>query len=558
MPLLLRAITYIAIVTIYGVLGWLNFIQAGKLGFLGALAILTVSSWTLRSGVERTFGRIATFVTFLLFAGITGFQAFLRDVFGVANDDIIVIEALFNTDGGEASEFILQNIFYLGKHVLMVLLFAGVYWFVLGWRTRYPRRSTGGVGPALVLPGDSVDQGSAADRLGKVLPYVLTGLLLLVHLNPTTREENPLLYFPIRYAKWKVSLERIEQIQEELEVSLAVDTSFQGLKYASEGPNTVVFVLGESTTRLNWSMYGYSRETTPQLESMGKDLLSFTDIITTAASTVRDIQLIMGPATREDPGLYVRTPDLLTMARQVGYKTFWITNHTTDQTGTLAVIAKHADEIISTNQGGSSGEGSYDDVVLEPLKTALEDPAPLKFVVLHLLGGHPVYYFRYPDPFAVFNEADDEVSRGLKDAGRSYAAVKMRNFYDNAMLYTDHVLKKTIETCEETGQPVEWLFVPDHGEDVAHYTNFVGHNHRVLAMYEIPMLYWRSDLSPVLSAPYEELANRPYQIDLLDHTLLGMLKISGDYYDPAGDILSPEFSPVPRFIAEKPYKKSEN
>ena len=126
MLFLIRSTGFITIVTMYGVIGWLNFIQAGKVGFLGTLSILTITSWTNIKGPEGRTGRVLTFITFLLFEGIISFQAFVGDIFGVAHDDIIVIEALFNTDGSEASEFVLQNFSYIGKHMVVMLIVAAV------------------------------------------------------------------------------------------------------------------------------------------------------------------------------------------------------------------------------------------------------------------------------------------------------------------------------------------------------------------------------------------------------------------------------------------------
>jgi heptose-I-phosphate ethanolaminephosphotransferase len=555
MLFLIRTLGFITIVTIYGVIGWLNFIQAGKVGFLGTLSILTVTSWTNIRGQEGRPGRVLTFITFLLFQGIILFQAFVRDIFGVAHDDIIVIEALFNTDGSEASEFVLQNISYIGKHLVVMLVVAGMYWLILGWKPRgwksqrsKSREYTSA--DSSRFPGKA---GMLLTRSKSFLPLLLTVLLLIVHLNPTTRKENPLLYFPIRHAKWQKDLKRVEQVRDRIDAAMESDDAFKGLKYTGDKERTVVFIIGESTTRLNWSMYGYPRKTTPQLEAMGEEVLRFTDVVTTLGSTVGDIQMIMGPATREDPGQFEKTPDLLSMARKVGYKTFWITNHTTDLTGSIAIIAKHADEIVSTNKGGSRTESSYDEVVLPALKNALENTAPRKFIVLHLLGAHPVFYFRYPEPFGRFNGVDDEVTREMEKAGRNFGVIKWRGFYDNAMLYSDHVLKKTIDVCRESGQPVAWLFVPDHGEDVGHYTNFIGHNNRVPAMFEIPMVHWRSPSFPSYALTPEQLAERPYQTDLLDHTLLGLMGISGEYYDPAFDIFSPDFVVPSRVVAGKPY-----
>ena len=195
----------------------------------------------------------------------------------------------------------------------------------------------------------------------------------------------------------------------------------------------------------------------------------------------------------------------------------------------------------------------YDEIVLPLLETALRDPEPRKFIILHLLNGHPAYYFRYPKSFAKFNDIDDEVTKNLKAAGRAFWAISMRNCYDNAILYSDHVLKQSLDICRASGQRLAWIFVPDHGQDAAHNTNFSGHNARARTQYEILMIYWRSQSFPAPTVDRAALRARPYQTDVLDHTLLGLLNISGDYYDPRGDIFSESFKPASRSLRGKPY-----
>src|SRR5262249_39620725 len=160
------------------------------------------------------------------------------------------------------------------------------------------------------------------------------------------------------------------------------------------------------------------------------------------------------------------------------YKTFWLSNHTTDANGEISIFVSHADRVVLANRGGSRGEGSLDEVLLPLLNDALMDPSPRKLILVHLLGAHPAYYYRYPKAFARSNHADDAVTRGLKASGRAPWAIAMRNYYDNAVLYSDHVLKRSLDLCRASGQRVAWLFVPDHGQDAAHNTNFSGHNAR--------------------------------------------------------------------------------
>jgi len=71
------------------------------------------------------------------------------------------------------------------------------------------------------------------------------------------------------------------------------------------------------------------------------------------------------------------------------------------------------------------------------------------------------------------------------------------------------------------------------------------------------MLLWFSRSFPLEVDDFGAVTDRPYQTDLLDHTLLGLLGIRGDYYNPAHDILAPGFEPSPRTVAGKPYPWKE-
>jgi len=539
--ILSRTLCFIAIPCLYYLFGWLNHVQAGKSALLGALTLLALTAWTNRDSKESRNGRYANIFVVLLFLLIIAYQGFLRDIFGVAQDDALVMEAIFNTNGGESYEFILQNLHAFVKHfAILLVIFALFTFFVF----RQPSRPS--------------PTGFFHSRLRRrTLATILMVIFALIHLNPTMRKENPLFYFPLRYLKWKKNVDETRIVQERLAGRLNADPSLAGMRYAGSGNRTVVFVIGESSTRLNWSLYGYPRTTTPELQAMQHQLLTFTDVVTTNGSTILDMEKILTPATRTEPNLFQEQPNILTIARKAGYKTFWITNHSTDMTGLLSIFAASADKTINANRGGSRSEGSYDEVVLPHLQEALADPAPRKFIILHLLNAHPAYYFRYPKNFARFDNVNDPVQEELKRAGRAIWARKMRDQYDNAIFYSDQVLRRCIALCEEyPDQAIAWLYAPDHGEDVAHYSNFSGHNNRVPAMFEIPMLLWRSPAFLPGSIEDKTAAPRPYQTDQLDHTLLGLMQVEGAYYDARRDIMSPAFVPLPRFVADEPYPKS--
>ena len=538
LQILSRTCFFIAIPYLYFLVGWLNFRQAGKSATLGALAILALSFWMYRKGKESRSGRLALLFVALLFLIIIAYQGFLRDLFGVAQDNALVMEAIFGTNGSESYEFVLHNSHAFLKH-FSVLLGAFTLFALFVFRQPQPSLAKGFF---------------HSESRRRTLSIVLISLFTLTHLNSTMRKENPLLYFPIRYFKWKNNVDATRLVHEGLAGRLINDKSLAGMSYAGTGPRTVVFVLGESSTRLNWSLYGYPRNTNPELQEIEGQLLKFSDVVTTDGSTVLDMQKILTPATRTEPHLFQERPNILTIARKAGYKTFWITNHSTDMTGLISIFATSADKTVNANRGGSRSEGSYDEVVLPHLQEALADPAPLKFILVHLLNAHPAYTFRYPYNFARFENVNDQIQEELQKAGRPFWSRALRDEYDNAILYSDHILRRSLALCESyPDQEIAWLYVPDHGEDVAHYSSFVGHNPRVLAMFEIPMLLWRSSASNRGKIEDQALSGRPYQTDQLDHTLLGLMGIKGDYYDGRRDILSESFVPLPRFVAGKVY-----
>lgn len=544
--LLLRLAAFLIVPFLYWLGGLLNHSQAGKAALLGGLAVLAVSAWRVACPPRRDSAGLAWDIAVAApFFFILALEAFLRDYFGVGHDDALVTEALFNTTGAETGEFLLANSRGLLKHV--GLFGAGLAFFgMAAWASNRFRRRLAAASESTSRPWYR--------RPGTRPALIFGALFLLIHLNPTMRKADPFLYFPLRYAKWQHDIAKTRDLQERL-LAAQDDPRLRSMQYAGPEGRTLVFILGESTTRLDWSLYGYPRPTTPELQAVADDLLVFKDVITGYPGTDGSIKRIFTPASIRQPDLWMTQPDLLTMAKRAGYKTFWLSNHGTDRYGAASIIASHADVAEFTNKGGSRGEGSYDEVLLPGFRQALADPAPRKFIVLHMLGAHPAYQFRYPEQFAKFDGKFDAVTKQLLGEGRAFWAVMLRNQYDSAIAYMDHLLRQMLDmTRAQAAQaPVAWLFVPDHGEDVAHYNNFVGHNSHVRSMYEVPMIFWSSPGFETVPVDRDALLARPYQLDVLDATLLGLLAIRGDYYEAENDIFSPAFRPAQRIVDGKPY-----
>ena len=437
------------------------------------------------------------------------FEAALRTMFGVRQDSFNVMNAIFSTDMGEAKEFIDQyGAYLLGFTGLFAVFGAFFLWL-------YSR-------PAAVA---------------SVIPVLVSGALFgLLHINDSLQKGNPYVYFYRGYVEFQKNLDELKALKTELE-----DGEDAAYTVTSDGrPNTLVLVIGESDTRYNWHLYGYPRQTTPQIETLRDKILTFTDATSGAPDTITSFQLFMTRADKEHPDLYKSSPDLLTVARRAGYKTFFLSNHSTDNRSVIGIFASHADKLVLANRGNSRGEGSFDEALFGPYAEALADPAPRKFIIVHLLGSHPAYNFRYPDGYGKFTYTfDDEVARDLSAKGRAKAALAFRNFYDNSVLYGDFVRTRLLRMLmENKAEDKSWLYFSDHGQDVSHTSNYSGHNYMAPQQWAVPLIFWSS--RPERFSPGKPILGtrdgRPVDLAKIDHTILGIMGIGGTCYDPESDL----------------------
>jgi heptose-I-phosphate ethanolaminephosphotransferase len=73
------------------------------------------------------------------------------------------------------------------------------------------------------------------------------------------------------------------------------------------------------------------------------------------------------------------------LAREAGFRIHWLSNQPPND-GWLGLVSRRADEQVFINKGSGRGENNFDGNLLPALETALQDPAPKKLIVVHLLG----------------------------------------------------------------------------------------------------------------------------------------------------------------------------
>ncbi len=98
---------------------------------------------------------------------------------------------------------------------------------------------------------------------------------------------------------------------------------------------------------------------------------------------------------------------------------------------------------------------AYDGAVLEPFDKIMQDPAERKFIVVHLLGTHMNYQYRYPDNFVKYVTSEGATQ------WLDQAQLELYNPYDV------HSLRNLAKDPLETGQ---------HEADTV-LISYAGHTH---------------------------------------------------------------------------------
>jgi glucan phosphoethanolaminetransferase (alkaline phosphatase superfamily) len=259
-------------------------------------------------------------------------------------------------------------------------------------------------------------------------------------------------------------------------------------------PEVVVMVIGESSRYDRWSLNGYQRETNPLLKQES-NLVTLSDVITSVSATRLSVPVIVSrkPATQSLKAGFSEK-SFLTAYKEAGFKTYWLSNQVSfGQFDTpVSVFAKEADVVQFLNLSGFSAHSNFDQILFDPLKNALADPAPKKLIVLHSLGSHWNYSQRYPKQFDKWQPSLFGVDKP------AYTDLKIKpeinNSYDNSILYTDWFLAQVIATLKQTRQLTSMMYVADHGQTLYDGScRLAFHGHNTQYEFHVPALLWYSE-----------------------------------------------------------------
>jgi heptose-I-phosphate ethanolaminephosphotransferase len=487
-------------------IGWRD---SGKAVLVYALGAFALSSPRLPARLRAVLVIVWRFT----FVADLGIRALLLAIYQTKPDTVLVVEAVSNTTSEESLEFLMQSWHTLAYYLSGAALLAALLTLV---DAPYQRAH---------LPGPKTTLAVAI-------------LFIALHANPTFRKSDPLYFWPSQIAQVHGFQQNVEQLRAKRDIARGKLADWSP-NYVGPLQHTVGIVIGESTSRWDWQLYGYARDTTPVLQAESADLMVFKDVIAATSGTVSSFRYMLTPMAIDQPMQDEEAPSVLMLARAAGYKIFWISNQHDRYINPR--FAEEADVQKLLNVGGRRGDRHLDETLIPEWIAALHDPAPRKLIVVHLLGAHPHYDLRYPDAFRHYGKTEDVVSRELKSQGRMPWIRAARDQYDNAMLYQDSVIGQLLNSFKQrSGNSGAFLYTSDHAQEVGHTRNFAGHSAEMPGLV-VPLLVWMTQPPP--ADEEREMEQRPFQNDVLDWTLLDLLDIKTHHDQPQLSLLDAAFQP---------------
>ncbi|EEE0128957.1 sulfatase-like hydrolase/transferase, partial [Salmonella enterica subsp. enterica serovar Cotham] len=208
------------------------------------------------------------------------------------------------------------------------------------------------------------------------------------------------------------------------------------------GNNTIVIVMGESSLFSRYSIYGYPKLTSPELQKIFTQPKSciVRNVHSSAPETRDSLAMTFSFSTPESDNNLFKNKSIIEMAKANGYKTWWIGSQELEGlfSSKYGFIARKSDVVRVTN--------GHDEHLIPMLTDALEDTsAPKKFIIVHLLGNHK--------PYHNYDAKDKDALPGAEE-------------YDLTIHKTDRIVSSLFNDVEKHSKNYIFLYTSDHGEVV--------------------------------------------------------------------------------------------
>lgn len=310
-------------------------------------------------------------------------------------------------------------------------------------------------------------------------------------------------------------------------------TNPQIVSTKNKKPHNVVMIIGESFSKSHSSLYGYSKETNPVLQTLVTDsnLFIYSNIKSPATNTIPCFQAIMSTYKPEykDSIPWWQCTTLPEILHHSGYCTYWVSNQS--KIGIFdTVIGRYADLCNHNFFVGDKFAGMHrnilDEEIIPLIIPLLQNTNSNSFYFIHLMGSHSTFKNRYPPLFDKFKPEDYE----------TYPKHQRENLatYDNSILYNDSVVNEII--CLFQKQETIIFYFSDHAIDAYESSDdYMAHAKgtdpkSVEAGSKIPFMIYTSPLYqqnfPNEMEQIKRCTEQPFRTDDMIYTIMDIIGVT--------------------------------
>ena len=490
-------------------------VSMSNLGFLVSLGlILTAVIMVLVTLLSSRYTLKPLLIAFVLIASVTNY---FMNTYNVILDDTMIQNAI-ETNVNESLDLI--NLKLLG------------YLFFLG------------IIPSLIIYRVPVSYGSFKEEIwAKIKSIAIALIIILVMLfafnrfyTSFFRENKPLRYYTnptfCLYSSGKYIFNTFYKKETTLK-QIGLDA-----KRAEDGVRKLtIVVVGEAARANRFSLNGYERETNPLLKK--EEIINFSNLYSCGTSTAISVPCMFSGLERKN---YTdkeakASENVIDVLKHSGASVLWRDNNS-DSKG-VALRVTYQDYRTAGNNTLCEDE-CRDEGMLVGLQEYVDAQKGDVMIVLHQMGNHgPAYYKRYPKAFEKFTPTcqTNQVEK--------CSAEEIGNAYDNAILYTDYFLSKTIDFLKQNDKNFQtaMIYMADHGESLGEkglYLHGVPYFMAPDEQTHVGALMWFGEKSKarINVQTLSQKTNLAYSHDNLFHTILGVMGVQTALYDKTKDILT--------------------
>lgn len=300
----------------------------------------------------------------------------------------------------------------------------------------------------------------------------------------------------------------------------------------------VIMVVGESARADHFSLNGYKKETNPLLKKEG--VIDFPKFYSCGTSTAHSVPCMFSIFSRTNYSYKkgISNENVLDILKHTNNISILWRDNNSNSKG-VAIRVPYQDYKTSKNNTICDHGECRDEGMLVGLDRYIKKHKNKDMlIILHQMGNHgPAYYKRYTKDFERFKPVckTNQLEECSKD--------EISNAYDNAILYTDYFLSKTINLLKryQKRYGTAMIYMSDHGESLGEhgiYLHGLPYFMAPDAQRHIGALIWLGSNTKTDISKIEQNRNEDYSQDNLFHTLLGIFGVKTKVYKKDMDILN--------------------